>query len=118
MTLIYSPDATTELQRYYQAAAEAAQDVMAETGPDQETVEKLADPAVLANEGVKPLDSPRSALCASLDSESLLAAYLQCLCPQPNGCDEPAFGEPDISRQVESKIRRDRWHCMQDSCAC
>mmetsp|Transcript_58259 Transcript_58259/g.161555 ORF Transcript_58259/g.161555 Transcript_58259/m.161555 type:complete len:117 (-) Transcript_58259:1513-1863(-) len=48
-----------ELQRYYAAAAEAAQDVLVETGNDKDDPESNADLDTIAAEGAKPLDSPR-----------------------------------------------------------
>ena len=46
---------TAELQRYYAAAAEAAQEVV----ENDDTTESNADMQAVASDGAKPLDSPR-----------------------------------------------------------
>mmetsp|Transcript_58257 Transcript_58257/g.161535 ORF Transcript_58257/g.161535 Transcript_58257/m.161535 type:complete len:255 (-) Transcript_58257:1086-1850(-) len=57
-----------ELQRYYAAAAEAAQDVLVETGNDKDDPESNADLDTIAAEGAKPLDSPSRLVALNLHS--------------------------------------------------
>ena len=57
LSSVHALSDTTELQRYYAAAAEAAQDVLVESG--DKDADSNADLNAIAAEGVKPLDSPR-----------------------------------------------------------
>jgi len=89
-----------ELQRYFTAAAEAAKEVLQETGGDSNS-EQIQDLQKLAEAGIRPLDSPSRTVAINLVSGNELfreklrkkleaTGGVECRIDDPTGAKSPA----------------------------